>query len=175
MGEEIKIKPIIEKYLVGDICDIGCGDSKITTQAFGIDGRDLPGVNFVTDGLYNLKNKLQWKGHPTEFSTVFSSHCAEHLPDMYKTIDEWSALVKKGGYFILYLPDGDYYDNKENSEHFWDTKYEPFLMWFKRAFCGEAKNYKGEQYAPPVFELIESGQDVKEENHYSFYLVAKKL
>ena len=73
------------------------------------------------------------------------------------------------------MPDGDYYPNQENPEHFHDTKYEPFLMWFKRAFCGEAKNYKGEQYAPPIFELIESGQDVIEEQHYSFYIVAKKI
>lgn len=173
MGEEIKIKPVIEKYLLGFICDIGSGDSKITPEAFGIDGRDLPGVDFVTNGLYDLPEKTILCHY--KFDVVFSSHCLEHLPDSYRAVKEWSQLCKQGGYFILYLPDGDFYDNKENPEHFHDTKYESFLMWFKRAFCGEAKNFMGEQYAPPMFELIESGQDVTEPNHYSFYIVAKKL
>lgn len=173
MGEAVKIKPIIEKYLIGDIVDIGCGDSPIMDTAFGIDGRDFPCVNFITDTLYDLPSKLPDK--VGIFSSCISSHVAEHLPDLYRAVKEWAEFCKQGGYFILYLPDGDYYNNKENPEHFHDTKYEPFLMWFTRSFCGEGRNFKGEQYAQPIFELIESGQDVKEENHYSFYIVAKKL
>ena len=169
-GESIKIKDKIKQYLVGDIADIGCGDEPITENAFGIDGREFPCVKYLVDGLYGLPDKIGRR-----FDVVFSSHCLEHLPDAYRTVDEWGQLVKQGGYFILYLPDGDFYNNKENPEHFQDTKYEPFLMWFKRAFCGEALNYKGEQYAPPVFELIESGQDVLEPDHYSFFFVARKL
>lgn len=171
MGEEVKIKPIIEKYLVGEVCDIGCGDSPITENAFGIDGRDFPCVKYRTDFLYNLPHDVCGR----KWDCVFSSHVLEHLPDLYRAIEEWGMMVKKDGHLILYLPDGDYYNNKENPEHFHDTKYEPFLMWFKRAFCGEAKNFKGEQYASPIFELIESGQDVEKEDHYSFYIVAKKI
>lgn len=168
--EALKIKDKIQQYLVGDICDIGCGDECIVEGAFGIDGRDFPCVKYRTDTLYGLPNLIFRK-----FDTVFSSHCLEHLPDAYKCVNEWGQLCKQGGYFILYLPDGDFYNNQENVEHFQDCKYEPFLMWFKRAFCGEAKNFKGEQYAPPMFELIESGQDITEPNHYSFFFVAKKL
>lgn len=169
-SESIKIFEKIKQYLVGDVADIGCGDEPIVEGAFGIDGRFFPCVKFVVDGLYGLPDKIDKR-----FDTCFSSHCLEHLPDAYRSVNEWGQLVKQGGHFILYLPDGDYYPNQENPEHFHDTKYEPFLMWFKRAFCGEAKNYKGEQYAPPIFELIESGQDVIEEQHYSFYIVAKKI
>lgn len=168
--EALKIKDKIQKYLMGDIVDIGCGDECITPNAKGIDGRDFPCVWYKTDSLYGLNDKFYGL-----FDTVFSSHCLEHLPDAYRCILEWGELLKYSGYFVLYLPDGDFYNNSENAEHFHDTKYESFLMWFKRAFCGEAKNFMGEQYAPPMFELIESGQDVKEENHYSFYIVAKKL
>lgn len=170
MGEEVKIKPTIEKYLVGEILDIGCGDSPITEDAFGIDGRDFPCVKFRTDSLYNLPVQLDGK----QFDVVFSSHVAEHLPDMYRTINEWGMLVKPGGYFILYLPDGRYYNNYENPEHFHDTTYEQFVFWFKQTFCGGAKNFKGEQYAPAKFELIEHGLDVGKDR-YSFYIVAKKL
>lgn len=171
--ESHKIKDKISQYLERPICEIGCGSETIIDGVFGIDGRDFPCVSFLTDNLYSLPNQLEDKiGY---FTTVFSSHTLEHLPDAYRCVEEWGMLCKKGGYFILYLPDGDYYNNYENEEHFHDTKYETFLMWFKRAFCGDAKNFKGEQYASPMFELIESGQDVTEKNHYSFYIVALKL
>lgn len=172
MGEEIKIKPVIEKYLTGSILDIGCGDSKITPEAYGIDGRNLPGVDFVVDGLYNLFIPLRHLEN--RFDCVFSSHCLEHLPDSFRAIKEWSFFCNNGGYFILYLPDGRYYNNYENPEHFHNTEYESFIFWFKQTFCGGAKNFKGEQYAKPIFELLESGMDIGE-NKYSFYLVAKKL
>lgn len=171
--EALKIKDKIQQYLVGDICDIGCGDECIVEGAFGIDGRDFPCVKYKTDNLYSLPQQLHER--LASFDVLHNSHVIEHLPDTYRCIYEWQQLLKSGGYFIIQLPDGDYYNNQENPEHFCDTKYEPFLMWFKRAFCGEAKNFKGEQYAPPMFELIESGQDVKEPNHYSFFIVAKKL
>ena len=168
--EALKIKDKIQKYLGATVMDIGCGDECIVDYAYGVDGRDFPCVTWTTDNLYDKMPKLD-----SYFDTVFSSHCLEHLPDAYRCIDVWGRFCKRDGYFILYLPDGDYYNNEENVEHFHDTKYAPFMMWFRRAFCGEAKNFKGEQYAPPMFELIESGQDVEKENHYSFFLVAKKL
>ena len=34
MGEEVKIKPTIEKYLVGEILDIGCGDSRVKVETY---------------------------------------------------------------------------------------------------------------------------------------------
>jgi len=175
MVEGIKIKKRIEQYLIGHVCDIGCGESSISESAFGIDGRDFPCVSFKTDGLYGLKSKLEAAGHPTEFDCLFSSHCAEHLPDMYRTIDEWSDLVKSGGYFILYLPQSGSYNNYENPEHFHDTEYRSFLFWITQAFCGAAKNYKGEKYAPAKIEIVESGLDIEENQHYSFFIVAKKI
>lgn len=172
MGEEVKIKPIIEKYLVQPIADIASGDSPITEDAFAVDGRDLPCVSFRTDSLYNLPKQIPDKvGY---FGSIFTSHTLEHCPDIFRLIIEWQQLLKVGGYFIICLPDGDFYDNEENREHFHDTKYKPFVMWVRRAFCGEGYNFKGEQYAPPMFELIEHGQDIGE-NRYSFYVVLKKM
>lgn len=170
--EALKIKDKIQKYLVGRIADIGCGDECITENAYGIDGRDFPCVSLLTDSLYGLADKLP--PMLSKFETVFSSHVAEHLPDMYKTVNEWGSIVEQGGHLILYLPCGSRYDNFENKEHCHDTRYEQFMLWFKRVFCGEALNFKGEQLLPPVFELIEDGTDYGE-NRYSFFLVAKKL
>lgn len=168
--ESHKIVDKVRQYLVGEIADIGCGDECVVEGAFGIDGRDFPCVKFLVDGLYGLPEKIEQR-----FDTVFSSHCAEHLPDMHRTVDEWSDLVKKGGYFILYLPNSGDYNNYENPEHFYDTEYKSFLFWFTQAFCGGAKNYKGEQYSPAKMELVESGLDNEKPNHYSFFIVAQKL
>ena len=170
--ESHKIKDKIIDYLKGSVIEIGCGDETIIDGVFGVDGRKFPCVNFVTDNLYDLP--IQLLSRVNSFDCCFSSHTLEHLPDSYRCIIEWSEFVKPNGYFVLYLPDGEYYDNYENREHFHDTTYKQFLFWFKRTFCGEALNFKGEQYQKPLFELIEHGQDVGD-NRYSFYLVAKKI
>lgn len=154
------------KYVVGDVLDIGCGDDKIIPSAVGFDGRSLPGVDLVQDDPYDLVS-VDW------MDTVFSSHFLEHLADQYAAIMEWSQCIRVGGHLVLYLPDGDHYNNKENPEHMVDMKYEPFLFWFKRAFCGEGKNYKGE-HLPKLFELVDSGMDVRE-NCYSFWIAARRV
>jgi SAM-dependent methyltransferase len=171
-SESKKILHKVDKYLAGKIVEVGCGDEPVKEGVVGIDGRNFPHVNILTNNLYDLDVR-----HPElvgKFDCCFSSHVLEHLPDSYRAIMEWSSLVKRGGYFILYLPDGNYYPNKQNPEHFHDTKYEDFIFWFKRTFCGEALNFTGKPYFEPYFQLIESGLDVGEDR-YSFYLVAKKL
>lgn len=169
--ESHKILPVIEKYLTGSVMEIGCGDECVVPHAFGVDGRDFPCVHFLTDSLYDLPKQINKVG---SFDTVFSSHVLEHLPDSYRCVKEWSMFCKKGGYFILYLPCGSKYDNFENREHCHDTRYESFMLWFRRVFCGEALNFRGGQLLPPLFELIDDGTDYGE-NRYSFYCVAKKL
>lgn len=169
MNEVSKIKDRVMPYLNGDIIDIGCYDCKIIPSAFGVDGRKAEGVDLVTDNLYNIffyDNRL--------FDVVFSSHCLEHLENDYGAIKAWSPLLKKGGYLILYLPDGKRYSNDDNMEHMRDYTYENFMFWFKRVWCGEGKDFKGNNLKS-IYKLIESGQDPEEEDMYSFYLVAQKL
>lgn len=170
--ESHKILAKISKYLQGDIIEIGCGDETIVPGVFGVDGRDFPCVNFITDNLYDLPKQLPDK--VGTFQVCISSHVLEHLPDSYRAVKEWSDFVKPGGYFILYLPEGSVYNNFENREHFHDTRYQSFMLWIRRSFCGEALNFKGEQYSLPIFEVIEDGLDIGE-NRYSFYLVLRKL
>ena len=161
------------KYVVGRILDIACGNDKITPESVGVDGRNLPGVDIVTDDLQTLWDTQQYGPQAREYDTVFSSHFLEHVPDPYHLICCWSNCLKVGGHLVLYLPDGDHYNNQENPEHMQDIKYEPFLFWFKRSFCGEGKDFRGE-HLPAMFELVEHGMDVGDQR-YSFYVVAKKL
>lgn len=172
MAEVHKIIHKIGKYLNGNVIDIGCGDQAVIESAFGVDGRDFPCVNFRTNSLYDLPSKMSDKiGY---FDVVVSSHTLEHLPDSYRAIYEWQMLLKSGGYFILYLPDGRHYDNYENKEHFHDTTYPQFLFWIKRAFCGEAYTFDGSLYSQPIFNLVESGEDIGYDR-YSFYIILQKI
>lgn len=178
MSEAAKVRdlPQVMKYITGDILDVACGGDKIIPDAIGFDGRYLPGVDIIGnhDDLWVKVRGTRKDNHFIDvFDTIFSSHFLEHCPDQYTTITTWLTMLKPGGHLILYLPDGDHYDNKANPEHMTDMKYEPFMFWFRRAFCGEGKDFKGE-HLPKTFELIDHALDVGEDR-YSFYLIAKRV
>lgn len=169
-SETDKAREIIDpKYLVGRGIDVGCASHKITTDAIGIDGRQLEGVDCVTDDIYNLSQIIGLQG--ADF--LYSSHLIEHLRNPTAAIEDWAKLIKTGGYLILYLPEATHYNNYENSEHIFNWRYEDFLFYFKRCFCGEGQNFKGENL-PAIFELIEAKEDFREDC-YSFLIIAKKL
>ena len=170
MSEAAKVRDMQEvmKYITGKILDVGCGGDKITPEAMGADGRELPGVDIVGN-LEDLSDELL----ADAFDTIFSSHFLEHCPDQYGTIEDWRYMLKRGGHLVLYLPDGRHYNNQENPEHMIDMNYDQFIFWFKRSWCGEGKDFRG-KHLRAYFSLIEHGMDIGEDR-YSFYIVAKKL
>ena len=168
MSETSKIRPKVSQYIQGIIYDIGCGDDKISPDAIGVDGRSVFDGGIIQDGLTDFPAHL----HGTA-DVVYSSHVLEHMENDYCAITSWAELLKPGGYLILYLPDGRHYNNYENLEHMRDYQYEQFMMFFRRAFCGEGKNFRGE-FLPKTFNMIEDGLDLGPDR-YSFYLVAKKI
>ena len=167
-SETAKIREKVCQYLSGVVCDIGCGHDKICPEAIGIDGRQVFTGGIVQEGLVNFPVELN-----ETVNVVYSSHTLEHIEDDYAAITSWAKLLKPNGYLILYLPDGRHYNNYANLEHMRDYQYEQFMMFFRRAFCGEGKNFKGE-YLPKTFEMVEDGPDIGPDR-YSFYLVARKL
>jgi SAM-dependent methyltransferase len=169
-SETEKIYPKIKHHVSGYVLDIGCGAHKVVPDAIGIDGRSIECVGMLKNGLSKFEENMYGIA-----DTVFSSHVLEHMEDDYETLKEWTRLLKPGGKLILYLPDGDYYDNSTNSEHIRDYNFKTFMMFFRRAFCGEGKNFKGE-FLPKIYELISCGSDVDpQDERYSFFLVAQKL
>jgi len=162
------------KYVTGKILDIGAGNDKITPDAFAVDGRDLPGIDLVVDDLETLSHyKVYPDIMPRDFDTVYSSHTFEHFADQWGAIHGWSKRLKAGGHFVLYLPDGDQYNNKENLEHMVDIKYDPYMFWIRRAFCGEGKDFRG-MNKPKIFDLVDHGMDIRPDC-YSFWCVLLKV
>lgn len=178
MSEAAKVRelPDVMKYIMGEVLDVACGGDKITPEAIGFDGRYLPGVDIIGnhDDIWIKVRDFRKDSHFLKvFDTIFSSHFLEHCPDQYGTINQWTMMLKSGGHLVLYLPDGDHYDNKANPEHMIDMKYETFMFWFRRCFCGDGKNFKGE-HLPKMFELVDHGLHVGEDL-YSFFIIAKKV
>lgn len=172
-SETDKIREILDtKYLEGTVLDIGCGEHKIKPTAVGVDGRRLDGIDIVLDSERDIYF-LSYREDIGEFDTVFSSHCLEHLRNPTMAIDDWSKLVKKGGYLVLYLPDKNRYSNEGNLEHMYDWDLKSFLFYFQRCFCGVGKNYKGEDL-PATFKVVEYDVDSRLDC-YSFYIIAEKL
>lgn len=169
-SETDKAREIIDpKYLQGRGIDVGCASHKITPDAIGIDGRQLEGVDCVTDDIYNISQIIGLQG--VDF--LYSSHLIEHLRNPTAAIEDWAKLIKQGGYLILYLPDKRGYSNEGNPEHIFDWDYHSFMFYFTRAFCGVGKNFKGNNFTP-IFEIVESKEDFREDC-YSFLIIARKL
>lgn len=172
-ADKVRDMPNVMQYVIGRIADIGCGHDKITPDAFGIDGRALEGVNYVTDAPISLYEQLSDSCSEWPFNTVFSSHFLEHIANQYGAIMDWRGILNEGGHLVLYLPDGRHYNNQENPEHMIDMNYDQFIFWFKRSFCGEGKDFRGNHFNK-MFELVDSGMDVGE-HRYSFYVIAMKV
>lgn len=169
-SETEKIRTKIIKYLeekgTSSIIDIGCGTDKLTTDAFGVDGRNVDGVDFVLQGgeIFNLKYAIAVDspyGHRLPFSIVYSSHCLEHLPDDVSTLKSWMKLMADDGYMILYLPDDRWYDNSQNPEHLQIYTYPEFIKRFEK---GNDLDF---------LTIVESGED-HGFDRYSFYVVLRK-
>jgi SAM-dependent methyltransferase len=155
-SETQKIRPLVARYVLGDVLDIGCGTHKISIDAIGVDIRKTSAVERVVNS-FDCLREVKGIGD-IKWDTVFSSHCLEHLKDDWQAIEDWCNLLKKNGHLILYLPDDAHYDNDKNPEHLHRYKYEEFLKEFK-ARC-------------PFMEVVCSGPHVGYDL-YSFYLVAK--
>lgn len=170
MNEVSKVmeSPHIMQYIKGHVADVGCGPQKITPDAIGYDGRDLGAADKVQDGLYIDNDDIGL------FDTVFSSHFLEHVSNPHDYVMNWYQSLRAGGHLVLYLPEATAYNNYKNPEHMFNWRYEDFLFWFRRSFCGDGKNYKGE-VVTKRFEIVHQGLDILGLERYSFFIVAQKV
>jgi len=162
VSETAKIRHIAMQYCGGKVIEIGCGPDKIKPEAFGIDGRKLPGVDFnppQIEDIYRLSELLP--DHVAQYDCLFSSHCLEHVPNDFRALDDWIHFIKPGGKLFLYLPDDSAYDNLWNAEHYHAYYHEIFLRRF-RAYYGNS------------MVVVDHGSDINLPFKYGFYLCAQK-
>ncbi len=117
-------------YLQGYGIDIGCGNDLVCTNAEPFDLKHGDAQNI-------LKHK-----RINSFDFVHSSHCLEHMPDPKNALEEWWAILKPGGYFVIVVPDEDLYEQR-----IWPSKYNPD---HKATFT---LNDKSDSWSPASFNL----------------------
>jgi predicted SAM-dependent methyltransferase len=113
------------KYCRGQGLDLGCGGTKIRTDAIGIDlYSPVADMNCDAQLLEQYPNEF--------FDYVFSSHLLEEIADTESTLREWLRVIKKKGYLVLYQADKDIYYplghpqcNRMHKHHFsWEDLWE---------------------------------------------------
>tara|TARA_R100000008_G_C3551337_1_gene150584 strand:- start:237 stop:827 length:591 start_codon:yes stop_codon:yes gene_type:complete len=85
-----------ERYL-----NIGSGDVILPEPFENLDGREIPGVEHVVQGL----DKLPFEDNT--FDLVYSAHTLEHFArnEVEKVLKEWVRITKVGGIVRLSVPD----------------------------------------------------------------------
>ncbi len=104
-----------KKYCNGKGLDIGYGGDPVAPNVVGWDFEhgDAQLLRGLEDG---------------RFDFVYSSHLLEHLPDTETSIKNWWRVLKKGGYFILYLPHRDLYEKKKTLPSRFNHDHEHFFL-----------------------------------------------
>lgn len=122
------------RYFVGNGIDIG-GRPDPFSQYIGVfplvqsckiwdfeDG-DAQKMQPVADGSYDF---------------LTSSHCLEHMFDVYEAMKNWIRIVKDGGYLVITIPDEDMYEQGNfpslyNSDHKWTFTIYKKDSWSKKS------------------------------------------
>lgn len=91
-----------EKYLHGDILDVGCGDDLLTVPNGAVKGWDLE------DGDAQYLKSVPDKS----FDAVHASHCLEHMADVPTALHHWARVVKFGGSVHVTVPDWTLYEHQ---------------------------------------------------------------
>jgi len=160
-SETDKIRQYVMPYIANRklVLDFGCGGDKIVPEAVGIDMRALPGVDHVMgsdDEVYKWGEDLYGK-----VDVIYSSHFLEHLMFPWELMGKWRQMLKPDGLMILYLPDDNLYDNKNNPEHLHAWTANDFADGFRTSFKSQMQ----------ILSCIEdNGYD-----RYSFCLMARNL
>lgn len=117
-GEVDHCRHRLMKYCRGQGVDLGCGLSKIRTDAIGIDIA-CPTADMNIDA-------RDLRCYPANhFDYVFSSHLLEELQNTKETLQGWLRIIKDGGNLVLYQADkntyypfGDPRCNRSHKHHF---------------------------------------------------------
>lgn len=103
MSETATFRHLFLKYCKGNGLDIGYGGDPIIPSAITID------LSYPKEGQHPLNlhgdaRNLRWfKDNVLDY--VYSSHCLEDCEQTKAVIKEWLRVLKKGGYFLLLLPE----------------------------------------------------------------------
>ncbi|CAB4211900.1 AdoMet_MTases domain containing protein [uncultured Caudovirales phage] len=156
--ESRKIKYLLPRYTRGRVLEIGCGQEKAFPHFIGYDS----GHHFGKGAADLIGDAATLSLFADEsFDAVFSSHVLEHMDDMQAALNEWSRVIKPGGYLCIYVPSANFYpkcgEPGANPDHKHDI------------YPGDVEGMLGRGW---VFEIREERD---QDDEYSLLLIARKI
>ena len=94
------------RYFVGNGIDIGSGTDSINNYKYMFPSIKSCREWDLKDGDATYMNGIE----DNTFDFIHSSHCLEHLKEIYKGFENWVRICKKDGYIITVVPDEDLYE-----------------------------------------------------------------
>lgn len=140
-----------EKYIKGEILDIGCGKDPVKSPFGQTEEWDLQSG----DG------KILSTIPPGVLDCVYSSHSLEHLNNVEEAIFNWHRVLKPGGYMYIVVPDFEIYEKKR-----WPSTYAgsshlfSFSINLTRQDVGRTNHYNICMDMFPIFKNLNC--DIKE-------------
>jgi ADP-heptose:LPS heptosyltransferase/predicted SAM-dependent methyltransferase len=163
--ESRKIAHLAVPYIQGKCLDLGCGAETVWPSCIGVDNYST----FArTVGIKNDISDLSMFQNAS-MDAVFSSHAVEDFPrsKVPALLQEWTRVLKVGGYLCLYVPSANLYpkigESGANPAHKWDI-YPGDIEKILRENVMESNGW----------ELLES-EERNQADEYSLWIVAKKL
>lgn len=96
------------RYIRGNILDIGCGPDPVQPPNGIVTPWDLP--NGDATFLETVEDNT--------FDCVYSSHCLEHLSDVVIALKNWVRVTRNQGYLYITVPDFIIYEKGNFPSHF---------------------------------------------------------
>jgi SAM-dependent methyltransferase len=93
------------------VLDIGCGDTRQVSTAFGLDRHPQPGVHVVAD----LERDLPFTDE--SFDRVFAVHVLEHVRDLVRLMNEIHRILGPGGILHALSPHRDFVNAYADPTH----------------------------------------------------------
>ncbi len=109
MSETAKHRPLVAHLCGGNGVDLGSAGDPIVPWAIQV---ELPAEQYHQYNLSRPEARVQWHGSATDLpfkdgtlDFVHSSHLLEDFEFWQVILDEWSRVLKRGGYMIISVPD----------------------------------------------------------------------
>jgi ubiquinone/menaquinone biosynthesis C-methylase UbiE len=132
------------RYFVGTGIDIGGKPDPLGQYINIFPKMDSVRIWDIEDG-----DAQYLKGVPdNNYDFLHSSHCLEHMVDVYEALQNWIRVVKPNGYLIITVPDEDLYEMG-----IWPSQYNPDHKW-TFTICKETS------WSPRSINIIDLARDL---------------